>query len=283
MVKLIERRKAVSHFGTIPGSGTIEHCSMSSDVLGVTKDFSVYLPDGYEEDDRRYPVLYLLHPAGGTDEIWIHMGQLPQIADDAIRSGMAIPMIIVMPDASGEGEYHLGKHLGFFSVPDWDYENYFHNELIPLIDSSYRTIADKKHRAITGASMGGEAAISYAQKHPELYGASCALSGIVGHPEQSRMAQSDKDYADSLIENNPSAFVNNASSEVIEQLKTVRWYTDCGDNDFFYEGNVDFFLSMKRLSIPIDYRMRSGVHGWYYWVTGLAPILHFLSIGFSLS
>ena len=282
MVKLIERRKAVSHFGTIPGSGTIEHCSMSSDVLGVTKDFSVYLPDGYEEDDRRYPVLYLLHPAGGTDEIWIHMGQLPQIADDAIRSGMAIPMIIVMPDASGEGEYHLGKHLGFFSVRDWDYENYFHNELIPLIDSSYRTIADKKHRAITGASMGGEAAISYAQKHPELYGASCALSGIVGHPEQSRMAQSDKDYADSLIENNPSAFVNNASSEVIEQLKTVRWYTDCGDNDFFYEGNVDFFLSMKRLSIPIDYRMRSGVHGWYYWVTGLAPILHFLSIGFSL-
>lgn len=273
----------MSHFGTIPGSGTIEHCSMSSDVLGVTKDFSVYLPDGYEEDDRRYPVLYLLHPAGGTDEIWIHMGQLPQIADDAIRSGMAIPMIIVMPDASGEGEYHLGKHLGFFSVRDWDYENYFHNELIPLIDSSYRTIADKKHRAITGASMGGEAAISYAQKHPELYGASCALSGIVGHPEQSRMAQSDKDYADSLIENNPSAFVNNASSEVIEQLKTVRWYTDCGDNDFFYEGNVDFFLSMKRLSIPIDYRMRSGVHGWYYWVTGLAPILHFLSIGFSLS
>ena len=273
----------MSHFGIIPGSGTIEHCSMSSDVLGVTKDFSVYLPDGYEEDDRRYPVLYLLHPAGGTDEIWIHMGQLPQIADDAIRSGMAIPMIIVMPDASGEGEYHLGKHLGFFSVWDWDYENYFHNELIPLIDSSYRTIADKKHRAITGASMGGEAAISYAQKHPELYGASCALSGIVGHPEQSRMAQSDKDYADSLIENNPSAFVNNASSEVIEQLKTVRWYTDCGDNDFFYEGNVDFFLSMKRLSIPIDYRMRSGVHGWYYWVTGLAPILHFLSIGFSLS
>ncbi|MDE7108652.1 MAG: esterase family protein [Muribaculaceae bacterium] len=281
MGKLLARRKAVSHFAKSPGSGSIEHCSMSSDILGINKEFSVYLPTGYEEGDTRYPVLYLLHPAGGTHENWINMGELPQIADDAIRSGMALPMIIVMPDASGAGDFHLGKHLGFFSVPGWDYESYFHKELIPLIDSSYRTVADRKHRAITGASMGGEAAISYAQKHPDMYGASCALCGIVGHPEQSRMAQSDKDYADSLIANNPTAFVENATPETVEQLKGIRWYADCGDNDFFYEGNVAFYLTMKSKSIPIEYRMRSGVHGWYYWVTGLAPILHFLSIGFA--
>ncbi len=281
MGKLIERRKAVSHFGNLPGSGTIEHCSMSSDVLGVTKDFSVYLPAGYGAGDQHYPVLYMLHPAGGTHEMWISSGQLPQIADDAIRSGMALPMIIVMADAGGEGEYHMGRHLGFFSVPGWDYEAYFHNELIPLIDASYRTLADKKYRAITGASMGGEASIAYAQKHPELYGTSCALCGIVGHPEQSKMAQTDKDYADSLIANNPTLFVNNASPETIEKLKTVRWYTDCGDNDYFYEGNIAFFLAMKKKGIAIDYRMRSGVHGWYYWASGLAPILHFISIGFA--
>ena len=280
MGKLLERRKAVHHFGNLPGNGTVEHCSMSSDVLGVNKDFSIYLPNGYEDSDRRYPVLYLFHPAGGTHEMWISMGNLPQIADDAIRSGMAVPMIIVMPDASGNGDFHLGQHLGYFSVPGWDYEAYFHNELIPLIDSSYRTMADKKHRAITGASMGGEAAIAYAQKHPDVYGASCAMSGILGHPEQSQMAQTDKDYAASLIANDPSAFVKNATPQTIEQLKSVRWYTDCGDSDYFYEGNVEFFLAMKKQGIPIDYRMRSGVHGWYYWITGLAPILHFLSIGF---
>ena len=280
MGKLLDRRKAVSRFGNLTGSGYIEHCSMSSEVLGVTKDFSVYLPAGYEESAQRYPVLYLLHPAGGTHKIWISMGELPQIADDAIRSGMTLPMIIVMPDASGSGEYYLGKHLGFFSVPDWDYESYFHNELMSLIDATYRRIPEKKYRAITGVSMGGEASIAYAQKHPERYGASCAISGIVGHPEQSRMAQTDQDYAASLIANNPSAYVENATPEIIEELKSVRWYADCGDNDFFYEGNVEFFLAMKRKSIPINYRMRSGVHGWYYWVTGLAPILHFLSIGF---
>lgn len=282
MGKLLERRKAVSHFGHLPGNGSVEHCTMSSDVLGANKDFSVYLPDGYDDaGSRSYPVLYLLHPAGGTQEIWIHLGHLPDIADDAIRSGMAVPMIIVLPDASGENTDHMGKHLGYFSVPGWDYESYFHNELIPLIDSTYRTMADKQHRAITGVSMGGEAAIAYAQKHPGLYGASCAISGILGHPEQSRMAQTDKDYAASLIANNPSAFVEKAAPDQIERLKSVRWYADCGDNDFFYQGNVEFYLAMKKQGVPVDYRMRSGVHSWYYWITGLAPILHFLSIGFA--
>lgn len=281
MAKLLERRRLASPFGSVAGSGVIERCTMSSDVLGSNKEFSVYLPAGYDNNDHRYPVLYLLHPAGGTHDIWISKGIVSQIADDAFRSEMALPMIIVMPDASGEDDNHLGKHLGFFSVPGWDYESYFHDELIPLIDATFRTVADKKHRVITGASMAGEAAIAYAQKHPDLYGASCAMSGILGHPEQSRMAQSDKDYAESLMANNPSLFVENASAEVVEKLKTVRWYTDCGDNDYFIEGNVEFFLAMKKKGIPIDYRMRSGVHSWYYWITGLAPILHFLSIGFA--
>ncbi len=281
MGKLLERCKAVRHFGNLPDSGSIEHCLMSSDILGENKEFSVYLPSGYESSAINYPVLYLFHPAGGTHEMWITMGDLPQIADDAIRSQMALPMIIVIADASGKDDHHLGKHLGYFSVPGWDYESFFHKELIPLIDSSYRTISDKKYRAITGVSMGGEAAIAYAQKYSQFYGTACAISGILGHPEQSQMAQTDKDYADSLISNNPSAYVENATPEIVEKLKSVRWYTDCGDSDYFYEGNVEFFLAMKRKGIPIDYRMRSGVHSWYYWITGLSPILHYVSIGFA--
>lgn len=280
MAKLLERKKVESHFGTLPGAGHVERCKMNSDILGVAKDFSVYLPNGYDQGEKQYPVLYLLHPAGGTHEIWITKGYLPQIADDAINSGVALPMLVVMPDASGNGEFHLGQHLGFFSVPGWDYESYFHKELIPLIDSEFRTLDGKHGCAIAGASMGGEAAIAYAQKNPEIYGTSCSLSGILGHPEQSKMAHTDKDYAASLIANNPTAFVNYATPEVVERLKSVRWYADCGDRDFFYEGNVDFFLAMKGKSIPIEYRMRSGVHGWYYWVTGFAQVFQFVSTGF---
>ncbi|MDE6655236.1 MAG: endo-1,4-beta-xylanase Z [Muribaculaceae bacterium] len=280
MGKILERRKAISHFAPGVGSGTVEHCSMSSDVLGTNKDFSVYLPAGYGNDsDRRYPVMYLFHPAGGTHEMWISKGDLPSIADDTIRSGMAVPMIVVIPDASGEDADHAGRHMGFFSVEGWDYETYFHKELIPLIDTTYHTIADKAHRAIVGASMGGEAAIAYAQKYHDFYGCACALCGILGHPEQSVMAQSDKNYADSLIKNNPTAFVENATPDTIEALKTIRWYADCGDNDYFCEGNIAFFIAMKKKGIQMDYRMRSGVHGWYYWITGLAPIMQFISIG----
>ncbi len=91
------------------------------------------------------------------------------------------------------------------------------------------------------------------------------------------MAQTDKDYADSLIANDPTKFVKNATPDMIEKLKTLKWYTDCGDNDYFYQGNTEFYLAMKAQGIPIDYRMRSGVHSWYYWITGIAPILHFIS------
>lgn len=279
MGKLLERRKAVSRFEQLPGSGFVEHCRMRSEALGVEKEFSVYLPFGYEQGRERYPVLYLLHPAGGIHESWIRLGMLPQVADDAARSGMARPMIVVMPDASGMGEGHLGKRLGFFSVPQWDYEAYFNEELLPLVDAEYRTRADRTCRGIAGASMGAEAAIAYAQKRPALYGTACALSGLLGHPEQSRMAHTDKDYGASLVANDPTAFVEKAGPETVEALKTVRWYADCGDHDFFYEGNTAFFLAMKRKDIPLQYRMRSGVHSWYYWVTGLGPILRFFSAG----
>lgn len=280
MAKLLERRKATSRLAPVPGSGSVEHCTLSSDILGVEKEFSIYLPDGYEDGTESYPVVYLFHPAGANHQAWIRMGGAPQIADDAIRSGMAVPMIIVMPDAAGEDEFHTGRHMGFFSVADWDYERFFTEEFIPLIDAEFRTSANKIHRAIAGASMGGEAAVAYAQKHPELYGSACALCGILGHPEQSIMAQGNKEYADSLIANNPAISVENADQSTVEKLRSVRWYADCGDRDYFVDGNLQFFLAMRQKGIAMDMRMRSGVHGWYYWTSGLAPILQFISIGF---
>ncbi len=283
MSNILSQQKIESAMGKLIPGGDVWCCSMSSEILGCEKTFTVYLPEGYEDSGRRYPVLYLLHHAGGTDRTWTETGQLRQIMDDAIRSGMIQPMIVVLPDASGENEHHLGRHMGFFSVQGWDYEAYFHKELIPLVDATYRTIADRGHRAIAGPSMGGECAVAYAQRYPEFYGAAGSMSGILGKPEQSTMARSDKDYGDSLIRNNPTAFVENATAEEVERLKSTRWYADCGDNDFFCEGNVAFFLAMRSRGVALDYRMRSGVHGFYYWITGLAPLLQFISAGFGVA
>ncbi len=264
----------------VPG-GKLCICTMQSDVLNCEKAFTVYLPEGYEASEAPYPVMYLFHQAGGTNETWSRIGHVREILDDGVRSQMVLPMIIVMPDASGEDERHLGRHLGFFSVEGWDYEKYFFEELLPLVEREFRTRAEKAYRAICGVSMGGEGAIAYAQRYPEYFGSGCAISGIVGKPEQSQLRSTDAAYAQSLLDHNPSAYVKNADADTVEKLKSVRWYADCGDSDFFYEGNIEFFLNMKNRGIPMDFRMRSGVHGFYYWITGMPAVLQFVSNGFA--
>lgn len=277
MYTLISKHILDSFFGRLIGGGKMCRCTMHSDILGKDKNFMVYLPQDYESGTDSYPVLYLFHQAGGSCETWRETGRIKEIADEAIRSGMVKPLIVVMPDGAGEGEYNLGKNLGFFSLPGYDYEKYFHKELIPLVDSTFRTVTDKTHRAVAGPSMGGEAAVAYAQKYSSFYGTAAAISGILGRPEQSRISNSDPEYGKALIANNPALFVQNASPDIVETLKTVRWYADCGDNDFFYQGNVDFFLAMRDKGIPMDFRMRGGVHSWFYWITGLTPVLVFFS------
>jgi S-formylglutathione hydrolase FrmB len=82
-------------------------------------------------------------------------------------------------------------------------------------------------------------------------------------------------------DDNPSAFLENATPQQIESLRKVRWYVDCGDDDFLWMANVDFFRAMKQKNIPLQYRMRNGAHNWEYWQTALPEVLTFISIGFS--
>ena len=82
-----------------------------SEVLGAEKSCTVYLPDGYDRSQESYPVLYLLHGASGCHTDWTQKGDLRRIADEAIAAGMARPMIVVMPDASGEGPKRTGRHM----------------------------------------------------------------------------------------------------------------------------------------------------------------------------
>ena len=121
-----------------------------SEVLGAEKSCTVYLPDGYDRSQESYPVLYLLHGASGCHTDWTQKGDLRRIADEAIAAGMARPMIVVMPDASGEGPKRTGKHMGYFDVPGWDYERFFFEEFMPAVEKRYRIASDKAHRAVAG-------------------------------------------------------------------------------------------------------------------------------------
>lgn len=255
------------------------NAEMPSAVLGENKTYTVYLPDGYDSSDARYPVLYLLHGAWGTDRDWTEKGSLAEIADITIKGGTAVPMIVVMPDARGTGPDYGGEKMGYFSVPGWDYEAYFFDELMPHIDATYRTLPDKAHRAIAGLSMGGGGTVAYAQKHPELWSSACALSGLVGLTAE-RPDDKSTDFSKSLLRNDPVTFIEDADPDTLDALRTVRWYADCGDDDYLADNNIAFYNAMRAHGIPLEYRMRDGAHNWTYWRTALPEVLRFISTVF---
>ncbi len=253
----------------------VEEATMKSDLLGCEKSYLVYLPAGYDADpEKKYPVLYLLHGAGDDHTGWRDKGVMQLICDEHIESGLCLPMIVVMPDASGEGGGPGGgatKNRGYFNQPGWPYEDHFFTEFIPYIEKTYRIVGDKRHRAVAGLSMGGGGSAAYAQRHPEMFSSACPLSGALGGMNRTTEAGRA----------NPVGFVAEAGPAEVEALKTVRWYVDCGDDDFLWQANIEFYRLMREKGIPLQYRMRNGGHNWEYWQTALPSVLTFISVGFS--
>ena len=157
------------------GSKIFENLSLHSNILNMERKFSIYLPAGYDKNDRDYPVLYLLHGGGGNHITWVQSGEVQFIADKTIAQGAAIPMIIVMPNARDKikGYYNYIKD-GF------DYEDFFFEELIPYIEKNYRCRTKSRYRAIAGQSMGGGGTLFYALHHPKIFSAAALLSAVTG-------------------------------------------------------------------------------------------------------
>lgn len=254
--------------------------TMKSKILGTEKEYTVYLPHDYDSSDKKYPVLYLLHGAWGNSLSWVENGNLKEITDKSISAGEALPMIIVMPDARGVAADFGGKNMGYFNVPDWKYEDYFFEELIPYIDDNYKTIADKNNRAVAGLSMGGGGAIAYAQRHPSYFSSAASLSGCVGYCSSENARKIDIEFDKSLGETDPTLFVENITDNQIAELKTIKWYVDCGDDDYLYDGNIALYKAMREKGIPLEYRMKDGGHTWNYWQGSLPAVLSFCSINF---
>lgn len=253
---------------------------MPSEILGEEKTYTIYLPDGYEESDRSFPVLYLLHGAWGNDEDWTRQGAAAEIADLTIRNSQATPMIIVMPDARGTEPNFAGPHMGYFNQDGWNYEDYFYNEFIPYIESHYRVISGKKHRAIAGLSMGGGGSMAYGQNYPDYWGSVCALSAAVGDFGSVGNGDGLEKSRQGMARYNQIKYVEDATPEQVEAMKSVRWYVDCGDDDFLADANVQLYRAMKHKGIPLEYRMRDGAHNWTYWRSALPSVLSFVTAGF---
>ncbi len=270
---------ALGAYAQMPAVGKVEYKTMPSKILNQEREYAVYLPKSYTTDpDKKYPVLYLLHGGGGSHTDWPEKGRLVDVANPLMDSGDATEMIIVCPEA--------GKtFMNYFNNPDWRYEDYFFQELVPFIEANYRVVGDKNHRAVAGLSMGGGGTIVYASHHPELFCAAYSMSGYLyrhdnlfwinfNDPVQKKIHQLVED-------NNCVKLVKNAGKEKVDAMKTVKWFIDCGDDDFTFKANVEFVLAMGEAGIPCQFRVRDGGHTWEYWHTALYQVLPFVSNSFS--
>jgi enterochelin esterase-like enzyme len=259
-----------------------DNLSMPSKLLKMDRKYAVYLPPDYETSQRSYPVLYLLHGAGDDQTGWVQFGEVLNIADEAIKSGSATAMIIVMPDANTGKRGYVNDIKG-----EWPYEDFFFQEFIPFIEKTYRIRAEKHYRAVAGLSMGGEGTFIYALHHPELFSSACPLSAATGPKNLDDLtkyglwqsAEGAKD-ADKQAYFKRYSVLNLIENMPDDQKNAVRWYIDCGDDDFLYEGNCLAHIAMRKKEIPHEFRIRDGVHSWTYWRASLPKVLEFISADF---
>lgn len=262
-------------------SKVMDNLSMKSKILNMDRKYAIYLPPGYETSQRSYPVLYLLHGSGDDQTGWVQFGEVQHIADKAIAEGTATAMIIVMPDGN------TGRRGYFNTVKgDWRYEDFFFQELMPYVEKTYRIKTEKRYRAISGLSMGGGGTLMYALHHPELFSAACPLSASTGpitiEDMRRNLSRENPNLPDTTIasyynRHSALALVNNIADSV---KRSVRWYIDCGDDDFLFEGNSLLHIAMRKKEIPHEFRTREGGHTWTYWRTALPEVLSFISMSF---
>ena len=149
----------------------LEELTIRTGALAGDTHVRVLLPLEYElRPKRRWPVVYLLHAAMGDHTSWSK-------ALEKLGSATNLPAVVVMPDGGHSGFYTDWFNGGAGGSPAW--EAYHVGELLPVIDSRYRTLAERGGRILMGASMGGFGAFSYAARHPDLFGAAISVSGAL--------------------------------------------------------------------------------------------------------
>ena len=256
--------------------------SIQSRLLGCEQKFNVYLPDGYDAA-RSYPVLYLLHGLWDDYTGWEKKGGMQTVANELIASEEIRPMVIVMPNA-GNKDVHNYQN-GYFNVKDWPYEDFFFQELLPAVEQKYHCGGSKGRRAVAGLSMGGGGAICYALQHPDMFSSSYGMSAWLDNKDRevrgedrpgSKLALTDL----SVREHSALDFMDKADAATLEQLKTVKWFLDCGDDDYLLHLSIALHLKMRKAGLREEFRVRNGRHNWEYWHLGLRLALPFASRNF---
>ena len=256
-------------------SSQIIEDSIKSCVLNTTRRYTVYLPESYSQSgNRKYPVLYLLHGHSHRNNDWAKDGHLQKTADQHMTSGNSAEMIIITPDAGS-------IRNGYFNTTDGVMKHSFEN--LSLMLKQDIEFQDKFSRAIAGFSMGGGGAVAYALKYPDMFASVYAMSALMSLPKQGRPSTKDDEsieFGRSVLANDCIALVSYADSTSLDKLREIKWFVDCGDEDFLLDVNTEFYKEMRKAGIPCELRVRDGNHDWKYWRSSLSIALPFISDSF---
>ncbi len=251
------------------GSATVQDITITSKSLGREIKFRVLLPSDYATSQVRYPVLYLLHGLYGDYSNWTKLTELE-------RYTRGLPLIVVMPDADNS------FYVNSATIPADRFEDFLTADIIPDIESRFRVLADRQHRAIAGLSMGGYGALKYAIKHPDMFTIAGSFSGALNAPLD--LAQQEPEFAKYLN----AAFGHadspaRASNDVFRLVASLAprsapyFYLDCGTNDpYFLPTNRAFVSLLHQQKFAYEYHEVPGTHDWKYWNDRLKVFLALL-------
>lgn len=237
--------------------GTVSKVWYGSPSLGISRRMTVYTPAGYEQGDRRYPVFYLLHGMGGDENAWVELGRAAQILDNLIASGKAEPMIVVMTNGNASqeaapGETSLGLVPPTIRLPrtmDGSFEVSF-PEVVDFIDSNYRTLADKSHRAIAGLSMGGFHSLGISREYPDMFDYVGLFSAAIKPNDDVK-----------------SPVYTDIDSKLKKQFdrKPALYWIAIGNTDFLYDANTQYRRMLDEKGYPYVYYETPDGHIWKNW------------------
>jgi len=245
--------------------GDVHTLRYQSESLERQREAIVYLPPGYYVKPDRYPVLYLLHGAGGNERTWIDRQEAHVILDNLIADGRLEPLVVVMPygytNQLPPGERRRGAEGYKTDMEEFAID--FVNDLVPLVESRYKVVPESTHRAIAGLSMGGGQSLAIGLTHPDMF------SAVAGFSSAMQIANSPDwggvDMAATLA----------ANTDAINANLDLLW-VGCGTEDTLFNVNQAFSQQLTASGVEHVFRVTLGAHTpevWSRYLYEVAPQL----------
>jgi enterochelin esterase-like enzyme len=278
-----ESNSSVSSIVYVPGSessdtadvphGAVAAVTYHSKSLGKVRRLHVYTPPGYGLGSEKYPVFYLLHGSGDSDESWTSIGRAGFILDNLIAAGKARPMLVVMP-AGHTRVVTPGRRGGGEGAPERppvdEFVQDFVNDIMPFVEKTYRVSTERKDRAIAGLSMGGSQTLNIAIPNLDKFAwFGVYSSGVFRTP--GRGGRGGEATGPTWEERNQE-FLDR--DDLKPGLKLV-WFAT-GKDDFLVESSRGTVEMLKKHNFNVVYNETSGGHTWINWriyLAEFAPLL----------